>query len=87
MQYQDAYGLSVGTQALAANANTFSTYADCFAACDAQADCVGITAQMLLQESARPKTCNLITGVVDAGSAARTFVRADATRLQLPNMV
>jgi hypothetical protein len=87
VQYQDANGLTVGTQALAPGAGSFTSYADCFGACDARPDCAGITAQMLLDESKRPTTCQLITGVNDSGLIPRTFVRADATRLHPPLMV
>lgn len=88
--YQDLNALDVGTQVLAPNANTFSnytTYIECRAACDQDASCVGWTIEMKMLESDRPKSCRLVTGVYDPVQDARSFTRADVTRLTVPVLI
>jgi hypothetical protein len=81
---QDQNALTVGSQAAPSGAGGFTAYSECSAACDADASCAGWTIEMKMLESERPKTCRLVTGVYDTAQSARSFVRADVTRLEVP---
>lgn len=82
--YQDQNALTVGSQSAPSGAGTFASYSACRIACDQDASCAGWTIEMKMLESERPRTCRLVRGVYDAAQPARSFVRADVTRLQVP---
>ena len=86
-QYQDPYALSLGIQTAAPGAGSFTTMQQCLDACDQVADCAGVTIQMLVNVAARPTTCAFLTGINDALQEARSFVKADATRLSYPELI
>lgn len=82
--YQDQNALAVGSQSAPVNPEDFSEYGQCSDACDQDASCAGWTIEMKTLEADRPRTCRLVSGVYDAAQPARSFVRADVTRLQVP---
>jgi len=85
--YQDPYGTSLGWQVAIPGAGTFTSLQQCLDACDAVTNCAGISMAMLVVEALRPTSCTFIYGSDNAAQEARSFVRADATRLRVPELI
>lgn len=85
--YQDPYGTSLGSQVAIPGANTFTNLQQCLDACDAVTNCAGVSMAMLVVEALRPTSCTYIYGSDNAAQEARSFVRADATRLSVPELI
>jgi hypothetical protein len=87
IHYQDNNALEVGIGTAPANVNSFTSIQDCKVACDAVPTCLGFSMKMVLYDSDMPKTCVLLSGINDPAQSTRSFVRADATRLQMPTLI